>query len=103
MIRTSALLLALGLAAAVLPACDAAAPETSALVQFDGFVVTYTAVEGGAWLLQDSAGTRYVPTNLDPSFQEEGLRVRVEGRVLEGYVTTIQVGDVFEIASIRRL
>ena len=95
---SAALLLAFALSA-----CDSAAPDASALVQFDGHVVTYTEVEGGAWLLQDPAGQRYEPINLDPSFHEEGLRVHVEGRVLEDYVSVIQVGLVFRIESIERL
>ena len=100
MFRTlsAALVLAFALAA-----CDSAAPDAGALVQFDGHVVTYTAVEGGAWLLQDPSGQRYEPVNLDPSFHQEGLRIHVEGRVIEDYVSVIQVGPGFRIESVERL
>ena len=69
---------------------------------FDG-IVTYTTLEGGAWLLESEAGDKYEPTNLPEEFEEEGLRVRVEAEVREDLGSYIMVGTVIEIEEIERL
>ena len=69
---------------------------------FEG-AVTYTEVEGGAWILRDGEGQAYEPTNLPESYQVEGLRVRVEADVLEDMASFLMVGPIVELKRIAPL
>ena len=71
-------------------------------VTFDG-TVTYTPVEGGAWVLRSDAGQTYQPLALADEFKVEGLRVRVEAEVQTETMSTLQVGPIVRVVRIERL
>ena len=71
-------------------------------VRFDARV-TYLPIEGGAWVLRADDGTTYQPLGLGQAFQEEGLRVRVEARLQTDVASTLQVGTIVRVVSVRRI
>lgn len=97
------LLSALALAGCSLLGTDNAAfAFGDAELAFDG-AVTFTTVEGGAWVLVSNAGRTYEPVNLLPAYQREGLRVRVEAEFREDLGSFLMVGPIIEIKRIQRL
>lgn len=63
------------------PAAEASMPATS-MITFNA-KVTYQPLEGGFWGLIDDAGHRYLPDQLTPAFQHDGLRVQVRATLAE--------------------
>lgn len=89
------------------PEAPAASPG-SAAAEEEGFVagtgtIVYQDLEGGFYgLIADADSARYNPINLEASFQEDGLRVRFEGRPAD--VMTVQMwGTPLELTRIERL
>ena len=95
--RSVLLMLVAGLAAFSL-ACGSSPESTPAPVDVTG-AVTFSTLEGGAWLIQADSGTLYRPLNLPESYKVEGTRVRarlVEHRDVGGYLPGI-VADIVTI------
>ena len=69
--------------------------------------VVYQTLEGGFWGLIDDAGERYVPENLAPAFQQDGLRVTVhaalaeEGFGIQMWGTHIHLLDIEKLTDIK--
>ena len=74
-------------------------PEPERVVSAVG-VVTYVDLEGGFYGLVVGDSARYNPTNLDPEFQEDGLRVRFRGVLQEDVLTTQMWGRPLELLDI---
>ncbi|MDO8716685.1 MAG: hypothetical protein Q7J73_07775 [Dehalococcoidales bacterium] len=60
-------------------------------------------IEGGFYGIAGDDGLNYDPTNLKKEFQQDGLHVHFEGRILTGMVNTRQWGTVIEITRIEKL
>ena len=87
-----------------LSACSASGVERAPApdLQFDG-TVTYTDLEGGAWVVAGDDGTTYEPVNLAEEYHAEGLRVRVEAARREDLGSFLMAGPIIEIIRIERL
>lgn len=83
--------------------CAETASPSPDMVRTDG-TVTYMSLEGGFWAIRGDSGTNYDPLGgLPPEFRQEGLRVRVEGRIRTDMASIHMFGTILEITSIRRL
>jgi hypothetical protein len=72
-------------------------------VRVDGTVHHYD-LEGGFWAVRGDDSTTYDPMNgLTAEFQQEGLRVRLEGKIRKDMTSIHMVGPIVEVTSIRRL
>lgn len=70
------------------------------LVEVTGTVRHY-AFEGGFWAVRGDDGKTYDPLGgLPPSFQREGLRVRLKGKLRTDVGSVHMVGPVVEVVSI---
>ncbi len=65
--------------------------------------VRYVPIEGGFYGIVTDSGERYLPSNLSAEFQQDGLRVRVEGTTPQDVVTFQQWGAPLEISSIQKI
>ena len=59
-------------------------------------------IEGGFWGLIAEDGKKYAPRQLPERFQQEGLQVRAEPRVLRDVMTTQMWGETVEIVAIEK-
>ena len=75
-------------------------PEAGQLLRMTG-TVRRVELEGGVWVVRDSAGTTFNPTNLPAAFQREGLAVEVEARRRDDMASIGMVGPIVEIIRIR--
>ena len=64
--------------------------------------VRHFAVEGGGFEIVNSSGTVYLPDNLTPDFQVDGLRVHFEAH-LTGAASSQQVGPLIHVDEIHRI
>lgn len=62
--------------------------------------VHFINVEGGFFGITDTLGNQYLPLNLDESFQQDGLRVRVRGELAEGMMSFQNRGRPLRIQQI---
>lgn len=60
-------------------ACDKNG-ESDLRVEISG-TVKFIALEGGFYGIEDDEGMHYDPINLDEQFMQNGLRVRIKGRI----------------------
>ena len=89
---------------AAAPACSSSTSPTAPDVIGITGTVAYMTFEGGFWAIRGDDGTTYDPYNgLPAAFQQQGLRVRVDARILSATATIHMAGPVIEIISIRRL
>ncbi|HEU5041518.1 MAG TPA: hypothetical protein VFT84_11880 [Gemmatimonadales bacterium] len=58
-------------------------------------------VEGGVFVIENSEGTRFNPTNLPAAFQVEGMAVEAEARRRDDVMSIGMVGPVIELLRIR--
>jgi hypothetical protein len=66
--------------------------------------VRHFDLEGGFWAIRGDDSVTYDPRNSVPdSFRQEGLRVRLKARKLEGVMGTHQVGPIVEVLSLTKL
>jgi hypothetical protein len=66
--------------------------------------VRHFDLEGGFWAIRGDDSTTYDPMGgLLPEFQQEGLRVRFEGKLRSDIAGFHMVGPIVEITSIQRL
>ena len=106
--RIQQLSIAVTLLFAIVLGCnDGRSPVTDGELSDASFVATGTVlfrgVEGGCWYIDVDDNGRLEPFGMPPEFYEEGLNVRFRARVIEGVVTTCQVGTPVEILEIERI
>ena len=66
--------------------------------------VRHFDLEGGFWAIRGDDSVTYDPRNGVPDqFRQEGLRVRLKARKLEGVMGTHQVGPIVEVLSLTKL
>ena len=66
--------------------------------------VRYLDLEGGFYgLVADADSARYIPSNLEGDYQQDGLRVRFRAQLQEGMMTTQQWGRPVELLDIMEL
>lgn len=65
--------------------------------------VTYMDLEGGFYGILGDDGEKYFPLNLDPSYREDGLRVRFTVRERNDVMTTTMWGKTVELTAIERM
>jgi hypothetical protein len=82
------------------------APEASmpasSTITFNGQVV-YQDLEGGFWGLIDDAGRRYMPEQLAPAFQRDGLRVQVRATLAQEVYGVQMWGRRIHLLTIEKL
>ncbi|GEM_PF-1596093 len=66
---------------------------------FQGIVV-YVALEGGFYGLETDTGEKYLPTEWEECFQQEGLRVKVRAKAIKGQMGFKMWGQPIEIITI---
>ena len=77
-------------------------PPAGAPISGNG-TVQLINLEGGFYGIAGDDGLNYDPTNLKKEFQQDGLHVHFEGRILTGIVNTRQWGTIIEITRIEKL
>jgi hypothetical protein len=65
--------------------------------------VSYLTVEGGFFALRGDDGVTYDPTRLDPTFAQNGLRVRARLQVRDDLAGTRMVGPIVDVLEISKL
>ena len=77
-------------------------PPAGAKISGNG-AVQLLDIGGGFYGIAGDDGLNYDPTNLKKEFQQDGLHVHFEGRILTGMVNTRQWGTIIEITRIEKL
>ncbi|MBV6521689.1 MAG: hypothetical protein MNPFHGCM_01833 [Gemmatimonadaceae bacterium] len=81
-----------------LPAVDTTStPE----IRITGTVHRLT-LEGGLFVILDTAGTQYNPSNLPPAFQVDSLPVEADARQRDDLMSIGMVGPMVDLVRIRR-
>ena len=65
--------------------------------------VRFTWLEGGCWFIQSDEGISHEPINLEQEYKEDGLRIRFEYELEEGYRSYCRTGEVIRITRIEKL
>lgn len=63
--------------------------------------VKYLNLEGGFYGLITHSGNKYLPMNLDKSFQQDGAIVNIQGNVEHNVMTIQQWGKPYKISNIK--
>jgi heat shock protein HslJ len=71
-----------------------------AVIQVSG-TVRHLDLEGGIFVIRDTGGTQYSPTNLPESFQVNGKAVEAEARRRDDLASIGMVGPIVELIRIR--
>ena len=87
-------------APALNPPDSAMADTTAAEAEVEG-TVRRVDLEGGGWVIETANGT-FQPTNLAADYQDDGLRVLVALRPRPDMLSTLQVGQIADVVTIRR-
>ncbi|MDB9312855.1 hypothetical protein PN462_07060 [Spirulina sp. CS-785/01] len=61
--------------------------------------IEYRGVGLGAWALVTDTGETYELQNAPESLQQEGINVKVDGKIREDIMTVAMIGPVFEVDS----
>lgn len=83
------------------PPDSAMADTTAAEAEVEG-TVRRVDLEGGGWVIETANGT-FQPTNLTAEYQDDGLAVLVALRPRPDKVSTLQIGTIADIVTIRRM
>jgi heat shock protein HslJ len=67
-----------------------------------GGTVRHVELEGGLFVIDAADGTRYVPTNLPPDYQIDGLALEAEARRRDDMASIAMVAPLVELVRIRR-
>ena len=67
-----------------------------------GGTVRHVELEGGLFVIDAADGTRYVPTNLPPDYQIDGLPLEAEVRRRDDMASIAMVAPLVELVRIRR-
>ena len=62
----------------------------------------HVELEGGLFVIDAADGTRYVPTNLPPDYQIDGLALEAEARRRDDMASIAMVAPLVELVRIRR-
>jgi hypothetical protein len=84
---------------ATLPACRETSPE---LVVGAG-AISESGVECSAWFVHADSGRWYQLTDLDPEFQQRGLRVRFTLKKRNDMVSACMVGEIADVVAMRKV
>ncbi len=79
------------------PASDASGP----VIRIAG-TVRHLEVEGGLFVIRDTQGRQFSPTNLPEQFKVDGFLVEVDARERKDMVSIGMVGTLIELVQIRR-
>lgn len=71
-------------------------------INFTGKVV-YKNIEMGFWGLEANNGAKWLPVNLPPRLQKEGLRVQIIGRSVDNFFSMIMWGKPIEITNYKTI
>lgn len=80
---------------------EAIRPQPRERVRLDG-VIAHVAMEGGVWVIRTDKGEQYRLVELPRAFQEEGLRVSLDGLLHDSVLTRDMAGQAIDILEIRR-
>ena len=67
-----------------------------------GGTVRHVELEGGLFVIDAADGTRYVPTNLPPDYQIDGLPLEAEARRRDDMASIAMVAPLIELVRIRK-
>jgi heat shock protein HslJ len=67
-----------------------------------GGTVRHVELEGGLFVIDAADGTRYVPTNLPPDYQVDGLALEAEARRRDDMASIAMVAPLVELVRIRK-
>jgi len=67
-----------------------------------GGTVRHVELEGGLFVIDAADGTRYVPTNLPPDYQIDGLAPEAEARRRDDMASIAMVAPLVELVRIRK-
>ena len=76
--------------------------EQSGPVFHLGGTVRHVELEGGLFVIEAADGTRYVPTNLPPAYQLDGLALEAEARRRDDMASIAMVAPLIELVRIRK-
>lgn len=76
--------------------------EESGPVVHLGGIVRQVELEGGLFVIDAADGTRYVPTNLPPAYQVDGLALEAEARRRDDMASIAMVAPLVELVRIRK-
>jgi heat shock protein HslJ len=76
--------------------------EQSGPVFHLGGTVRHVELEGGLFVIDAADGTRYVPTNLPPDYQIDGLALEAEARRRDDMASIAMVAPLVELVRIRK-
>ena len=65
-------------------------------------MIRHLEIEGGVYVIRDTAGTSYQPTNLPDDYRTDGLPVEADVIMRKGAASIAMVGPIVQIARIRR-
>lgn len=81
---------------------EALRPADRERVRLDG-VIAHVPIEGGVWVIRTDEGAQYRVVELPRAFQENGLRVELEGLLHDDVLTRDMAGQAIDIVEIRRV
>jgi heat shock protein HslJ len=67
-----------------------------------GGIVRHVELEGGLFVIDAADGTRYVPTNLPPDYQVDGLPLEAEARRRDDMASIAMVAPLVELVRVRK-
>jgi heat shock protein HslJ len=67
-----------------------------------GGTVRHVDLEGGLFVIDAADGTRYVPTNLPPAYQLDGLPLEAEARRRDDMASIAMVAPLVELVRVRK-
>jgi heat shock protein HslJ len=67
-----------------------------------GGTVRHVELEGGLFVIDAADGTRYVPTNLPPAYQVDGLALEAEARRRDDMASIAMTAPLVELLRIRK-
>lgn len=70
-------------------------------VELEG-TINFLDLEGGCWVFE-SEGETYEFRGVSEVFLQEGLKVKIEGKIDEGEVSICQIGPIIKVTEIERL
>ena len=76
--------------------------EESGPVIHLGGIVRHVELEGGLFVIDAADGTRYVPTNLPPAYQVDGLALEAEARRRDDMTSIAMGAPLVELVRIRK-
>jgi len=76
--------------------------STSDIIQITG-IVRYLQLEGGFYGIIGDDGEKYKPMNLEPQYEVDGLKVKVQARIVKGVAGIHMWGKSVEVLEIEKI